>query len=177
MSPHDIILVTPDDKVLGHTDKITAHRYAMLHRAFSVFLYRQHNGVVETLLQQRQQDKYHCGGLWTNSCCSHPMPDEAILTAGKRRLQEELGVVAELREIGQFHYVATFSNGFYENELDHVLVGAYDHDNIPFNPSEVQATRWVKLGDLDAWLANETDAFTPWFAQAYQLFKASLDNF
>lgn len=176
MSSQDIVLVSPDDTVLGYTDKISAHRFAMLHRAFSVFLYRSRNGVVEILLQQRQQDKYHCGGLWTNTCCSHPRPNETILSAGMRRLQEELGVTATLRELGQFHYIAVLDNGFYENELDHVLTGEYPEDIIPFNPAEVQAVQWITLTDLEKWLIEEPEIFTPWFAQAYRLFKGSLDK-
>lgn len=176
MSSQDIVLVTPDDKVLGHTDKITAHRFAMLHRAFSVFIYRQNHGVLETLLQQRQHDKYHCGGLWTNSCCSHPMPNEVVLAAGQRRLLEELGITANLQAIGQFHYIAALDNGFYENELDHVLAAEYHGDGIPFNPAEVEAVRWIALTELDTWLAQQPKAFTPWFTQAYLIFKRFLDT-
>ncbi|WP_028389193.1 isopentenyl-diphosphate Delta-isomerase [Legionella fairfieldensis] len=171
MSDIQVVLVTPDDTILGTTDKITAHRYAMLHRAFSVFIYRFHQGAIEILLQQRQINKYHCGGLWSNSCCSHPFVDEEITSAGERRLQEELGIQSTLQTVGRFHYVAALDNHFFENELDYVLAGTTNDADIHFNPEEVSAVQWITISDLQQWLKMRPEQFTPWFQQAFDLCK------
>ncbi|QRN02786.1 isopentenyl-diphosphate Delta-isomerase [Legionella sp. MW5194] len=168
-NPH-VVLITPDDEVLGTIDKLSAHQYAMLHRAFSVFIYRRRQDRFEILLQQRQQSKYHSGGLWTNTCCSHPTPDESVLAAAERRLHEEMGIKATLHTVGKFHYVAVFNNGLFENELDYVLAGTYESDLIPFNQDEAQAVQWISLTDLKQWVHDEPEQFTPWFQQALRLF-------
>ncbi len=90
------------------------------------------------MLQQRHPEKYHSGGLWTNTCCSHPRPDEDILTAGERRLFEETGLKIPLKRVGEFHYTATVGNQLIENEYDHVLIGFTDADAIDFNKKRNQ---------------------------------------
>ena len=65
----EIILVDENDEQVGTMEKMEAHQKALLHRAFSVFIFNSKN---EMLLQQRAIKKYHSGGLWTNACCSHP---------------------------------------------------------------------------------------------------------
>ncbi|MFN7822705.1 MAG: isopentenyl-diphosphate delta-isomerase, partial [Bacteroidota bacterium] len=94
-----LILVNEMDEIVGTMEKMEAHQKAMLHRAFSIFIF---NSRGELLLQQRAQGKYHCGGLWTNSCCSHPRPDEETSTAAQRRLQEELGFTTPLKKVFDF---------------------------------------------------------------------------
>ena len=104
-----------NDVEIGQAEKLEAHQKGMLHRAFSVMLYRKVAGEVEFLLQRRAEAKYHCGGLWTNTCCSHPRPGESTHDAAGRRLQEELGIGLPLTEIGQFTYTAHFDNGLTEH--------------------------------------------------------------
>jgi len=163
-----VILVDEHDNPLGEAEKLAAHEQALCHRAFSIFILRNGENGIETLLQQRHPDKYHCGGLWTNSCCSHPRPGETILQAGQRRLKEELGFNVELTEVGMFHYIAKFDNGLTENEVDHVLVGWYEkevnHEYI--NPLEVANTRWQTLTSLQQALQETPENFTPWLSQA-----------
>src|SRR5271156_2237006 len=99
-----VILVNEKDLELGHAEKLAAHQQGLLHRAFSVFIFRQENDQApELLMQQRALSKYHSPGLWTNTCCSHPQPGEAVLAAAKRRLKEEFGLdIAVLKPAGQF---------------------------------------------------------------------------
>jgi len=165
-----VILVNEDDKQIGTAEKIAAHRQNQLHRAFSVFVFRDHNGQQETLLQQRASDKYHCPDLWTNSCCSHPRPNEDVVLAGERRLREELGVITPLRDVGKFTYNAHFSNGLSEHEVDHVLIGTVpaDVEVIP-DPQEVQAYRWVTIADLRKEIEKQPESFTPWLILAIDL--------
>jgi len=91
-----VILVDELDNPIGLMEKIEAHEKALLHRAFSVFVFNDEN---ELMLQQRAADKYHSPLLWTNTCCSHQRDGETNLQAGKRRLQEEMGFVCELTEV------------------------------------------------------------------------------
>lgn len=164
-----VVLVTPEDQEIGLAEKLEAHQKNLLHRAFSVFIFRTNNKL-ELLLQQRALHKYHSPGLWTNSCCSHPRAGESVLAAGKRRLHEELGMVAELRDVGSFHYTAHFSNGLSENELDHVLVGEVDESAvIAANPDEVHSYRWVTINELRQEIVETPDAFTPWFSEALEM--------
>src|SRR5882724_7307700 len=100
-----------------------AHEKALLHRAFSVFIF---NSKGEMLLQQRAMNKYHSGGLWTNACCSHPYFEEDTLAAAEKRLQEEMGFTAPLAKAFEFIYKAPFENGLTEHEYDHVFTGIYD---------------------------------------------------
>jgi len=162
-----VVLVDEQDNELGTEEKLRAHAMGLLHRAFSVFIFRLTNNNLELLLQQRNLNKYHCGGLWTNTCCSHPRLGEDIIQAGERRLQEEMGFYSKLQAIGTFKYRAEFSNGLVEHEYDHVLIGSYNgSEQISINPDEVHAYRWVSIETLKSMLAAEPEKFTPWFADA-----------
>jgi diphosphomevalonate decarboxylase len=170
-----VVLVDETDREIGVAEKMQAHQLGLLHRAFSVFLFQRQLGQWHCLLQQRQALKYHCGGLWSNTCCSHPLPGEDILDAGKRRLQEELGLDADLRHGGTFIYRAECPNQLIEFEVDHVLIGYVPYDQHPtLNPAEVAATRWMRLDALAQALTNQPQHYTPWFKPALQLAQQSL---
>lgn len=156
-----VILVDEFDRPVGSAEKLQAHREGLCHRAFSVFLYRNTH-TIELLIQQRAKGKYHSPNLWTNTCCSHPRPGEAVLAAAERRLFEELGIKTPLKPIDIFHYIAHFDNGLTENEVDHVLIGELTHTSFSPNPGEVQATRWVSIANLENELAEYPERFTPW---------------
>jgi isopentenyl-diphosphate delta-isomerase type 1 len=161
-----VVLVNEHDEQIGLADKLLAHQQGLLHRAFSVFVLRYHNGRYEVLLQQRAQHKYHCGSLWTNTCCSHPFEQETIIEAASRRLQEEL---VPLQKIGVFCYRAQLENGLVEHEIDHVLIGFYEKDDfsIPFNSEEVMACDWVAVDNLREKILNAPQLYTPWILEAF----------
>lgn len=172
-----VVLVDEHDHEQGVAEKMEAHRNCLLHRAFSIFIFKttsltELNSLrddSELLLQQRALHKYHSAGLWTNTCCSHPRRGEDILAAGKRRLQEEMGFSTALSDVGWFHYTAHFPNGLSENEIDHVLIGSIsNNDLIKPNPNEVHATRWISLGELRHELATQPHLFTPWLSKALE---------
>jgi isopentenyl-diphosphate delta-isomerase len=170
-----VVLVDEADREIGVADKLQAHQLGWLHRAFSVFLFQQQHGHWHCLLQQRHDDKYHCGGLWSNTCCSHPFPGEDILDAGKRRLQEELGLDANLRHGGTFIYRAECPNQLIEFEVDHVLVGYVPSDqHVVLNLAEVAATRLMRLDVLEQALTSQAQYYTPWFKPALQLARQAL---
>ena len=99
----EIILVNTKDEEIGVSEKLQAHKDALLHRAISVFILNEKD---EMLLQQRALDKYHSFGLWSNACCTHPRPNENITIAANRRLKEELGFDTLLKKIFDFTYKA-----------------------------------------------------------------------
>ncbi|ORL47491.1 isopentenyl-diphosphate delta-isomerase [Zunongwangia atlantica 22II14-10F7] len=159
MGTDQVILVNEKDEQIGLMEKIEAHEKALLHRAFSVFVFNE-NG--ELMLQQRALTKYHTPGLWTNTCCSHQREGESNIEAGKRRLMEEMGFSTELKDTISFIYKAPFDNGLTEHEYDHILVGHYDEDPNP-NPDEVNAWKWVSLEEVKEDMKVNPDVYTEWF--------------
>ena len=154
-----VILVNEKDEQIGLMEKIEAHAKALLHRAFSVFVYNDKN---EVMLQQRALSKYHSPGLWTNTCCSHQREGESNIDAGKRRLMEEMGFTTELEETISFIYKAPFDNGLSEHEFDYILIGKYDGEpNI--NPDEVVAWKWMSLEAIKKDLQENPANYTAWF--------------
>jgi isopentenyl-diphosphate delta-isomerase len=159
MNEEQVILVNTNDEPIGLMPKLEAHEKAVLHRAFSVFILNSKNQV---MLQQRAHHKYHSPLLWTNTCCSHQRAGETNLEAGKRRLQEEMGIVAELKELFHFIYKAPFDNGLTEHELDHVMVGYYENEP-EINPEEVESWKWMKIEEIREDLQQNPDLYTVWF--------------
>ncbi|CAM1356975.1 MULTISPECIES: isopentenyl-diphosphate Delta-isomerase [Tenacibaculum] len=154
-----VILVDEQDNPIGLMEKIEAHEKALLHRAFSVFVF---NNKGELMLQQRAKEKYHSPLLWTNTCCSHQRDGETNIEAGKRRLQEEMGFVCDLEEVFSFIYKAPFDNGLTEHELDHVLVGKFN--DVPLiNKAEVEAYKWMPLQEVKNDIDKKPEIYTEWF--------------
>lgn len=165
-----LILVNEQDQIIGQAEKMQVHRDGLLHRAFSVFIFRKNSlGQRELLLQQRQFNKYHSKNLWTNSCCGHPRYGEEMIAAGQRRLQEEMGLMIQLRETGVFHYRVDLEGKMVENEIDHVLVGNYQNEMIDINPEEVADYCWMEISMLRQDLKKHPGKYTAWFAQALSL--------
>lgn len=163
----EVILVNEADEAVGSMEKLEAHQKALLHRAFSVFIF---NSKGEMLLQQRASGKYHSAGLWTNACCSHPAPGELTINAAKKRLKEELGFTTELQQAFTFTYRTTFDNGLTEFEYDHVYTGVYDGPVFP-DKNEVMSFRFMAIDELERSLLANTNSFTSWFLIAYPKLK------
>jgi isopentenyl-diphosphate Delta-isomerase len=163
----EVILVNELDEPVGVMEKIEAHKQAKLHRAFSVFIF---NSQGEMLLQQRADNKYHSAGLWTNACCSHPVPGEETYSAALRRLREELGFTTRLEKAFTFKYRTEFENGLTENEIDHVYTGVYDGAILPDN-DEVKNFGFRSLPGIEQSLRDHPDEFTSWFIIAFPRIK------
>ena len=166
MKEEKVILVNENDEQIGLMPKMEAHEKAVLHRAFSVFVFNDNN---ELMLQQRALSKYHSPGLWTNTCCSHQREGESNVEAGKRRLQEEMGFVTDLKETISFIYKAPFDNGLTEHELDHILVGHYNEEP-SINPDEVESWKWMDLEDVKVDMALHPEYYTAWFKIIFDKF-------
>ena len=155
----NVILVDVLDNQLGLMPKMQAHEKAVLHRAFSVFIF---NDKGELMLQQRAAHKYHSPLLWTNTCCSHQRDGESNIEAGKRRLIEEMGFKTNLKEIFSFVYKAQFDNGLTEHELDHVMIGNFNGPPT-INPDEVASYKWMTLEAVKKDIELQPNIYTAWF--------------
>lgn len=159
----EVILVNDDDQVVGTMPKLQAHEEGKLHRAFSVFIFNSSGAL---LLQQRAFDKYHSAGEWTNTCCSHPRPNEDTAEAAKRRLREEMGMDCEMQHVFSFQYQAEVGSGLIEHEYDHVYFGL--SDQVPnLNPEEVHAYRYSSMPALEIDLQENPDDYTEWLKIAF----------
>lgn len=166
MIEEQVILVNENNEQIGLMPKLEAHEKAVLHRAFSVFIFNDAN---QLLLQKRALNKYHSPGLWTNTCCSHQRDGETNIAAGKRRLQEEMGFVTNLEESISFIYKAPFDNGLTEHEYDHILLGKFNQEPV-INPSEVADWKWMSLEEIKKDLLNQPEMYTAWFKIIFDKF-------
>lgn len=172
MAEEHVILVNEKDQEIGLMPKFEAHQKAVLHRAFSVFIFNSEN---ELMLQKRASNKYHSPNLWTNTCCSHQRSGESNIQAGTRRLYEEMGFTTSLKEITSFIYKAPFDNGLTEHELDHIMVGYYNEDPV-INSAEVEDWKWMKIEDVKKDISLNPDLYTAWFKIIFKNFYNHLNN-
>ena len=161
MNNHSLILVDQLDQPIGSMDKLEAHQKGLLHRAFSIFIWNKNK---ELLIHKRAKDKYHSANLWTNTCCSHPQPNETTINAANRRLQEEVGFNTILQHRFHFIYKTELENNLIEHELDHIFTGEYNGEFIP-NPDEIAETRWISLENLKKEIKLNPNHFTFWFKE------------
>lgn len=172
MNEEKVILVNENDEPIGTMGKMEAHEKALLHRAFSVFVFNKKG---ETLLQQRAAHKYHSPLLWTNTCCSHQRVGESNTEAGRRRLMEEMGFTTALEDVLSFIYKAPFDNGLTEHEFDHVMVGYFDGEPNP-NPEEVASHKWMTLEAVKEDMSANPQYYTAWFRIIFDKFYTHLQK-
>ena len=159
-----LILVDESDNQTGYLSKAECHDGAgTLHRAFSVFVFDADGRL---LLQQRGSSKRLWPGYWSNSCCSHPREGESMITATRRRLEEELGIDIELEFVYRFQYQAAFGEAGSENELCSVYLGRCLQDVKP-NQTEIHAIRYLSAEELKREMESRPGEFTPWFRQEW----------
>ena len=157
----EVVLVDENDNEVGTAEKLEAHKKGLLHRAFSVFIF---NSKGELLLQRRASDKYHSGGLWSNTCCSHPRPGEKLISAATRRLKEEMGIETTLSQTFSFTYKVNLENGLTEHEYDHVFLGVFD-GSPKVNPSEATDWKWIDVEDLKKDIEANPRKYTYWLKE------------
>ncbi len=165
MTEH-VILVDENDKEIGTEEKLRTHQLGRLHRAFSIFVFDS-NG--RMMLQQRAKSKYHCGGLWTNTCCSHPRPGEPLEQAAHRRLKEEMGFDCELKKEFTYVYKVKFDNGLTEHEFLHVFSGRFDSNPV-INKDEADDWKWIGMKEIIADIEKNPQVYTHWFRLSLKRF-------
>ena len=167
-----VVLVDANDNDIGTMEKMEAHEKAVMHRAFSIFIF---NTKGEMLIHQRAFSKYHTPGLWTNACCSHPRLGETLQQATSRRLREEMGMEADIQKIFDFVYKADVGQGLIEHEFDHVFVGTTDVlPNI--NREEVETYSYIKMDDLRNDINLHPEKYTVWFKIAFDRVEEYFQN-
>jgi len=172
MSDTFVILADNDDNQIGVSEKMEAHRRALLHRAVSIFIC---NTKGEWLLQRRALTKYHSNGLWTNTCCSHPNPNESSIDAANRRLMEEMGMRCELNELFSFTYKEVLDNELTEYEFDHVFIGITDEKPI-INLDEVMEFKYIIFSDLRKDIELNPNDYTVWFKMIFERVKLEISG-
>ena len=159
-----VILVNTIDEQIGLMPKLEAHQKGLLHRAFSIFIFNQRG---QLMMQQRALDKYHSGGLWTNTCCSHPILNESTEETAHKRLLEEMGITCDLIPVTKFIYKAELGNGLIEHEYDHVFIG-YSNDAPILNKNEANAWKWMDIDVLKEEINSNPDLYTAWLKPALE---------
>lgn len=155
-----VVLLDAQDRPVGTAGKHAAHMRGLYHAAISIILVDRSG---RQLLQQRAFTKYHCGGLWTNACCSHQIAGETSAAAAKRRLFQELRLTTKLTPLARVRYRARVGT-LIEHECVDVFVGLIDE--MPrLNQQEAAAVAWLSPGDPQAY-----DPLTPWSALYLELF-------
>ncbi|HMU08747.1 MAG TPA: isopentenyl-diphosphate Delta-isomerase [Ferruginibacter sp.] len=168
----DVILVDEQDMPVGAMEKMEVHQKALLHRAFSIFIFNERG---EMLLHKRADKKYHSGGLWTNACCSHPRPGEDTLAAARKRLQEEMGIVTDIKKAFDFVYRAELDNGLTEHEFDHVFTGIYSGEIVP-DKEEVSDYCYKTIDEIKDSIRSHPQKYTEWFKIAFPKMEAYLET-
>ncbi|MBS1753715.1 MAG: isopentenyl-diphosphate Delta-isomerase [Ferruginibacter sp.] len=168
----DVILVDEQDVQTGTMEKMEVHQKALLHRAFSIFIF---NSKGEMLLHKRADKKYHSPGLWTNACCSHPAPGQETLAAAQKRLQEEMGFCVSLKKAFDFIYKAQFDNGLTEHEFDHVFIGNYNGTILP-NAEEVSDYCFKTITEIRDSIQSHPQKYTEWFKIAFPKMETYLQS-
>ena len=159
MERNTVVMVDINDNVIGEKDKLEAHKSPILHRAFSIYLYNSKN---EMLIQKRADNKYHSGGLWSNTCCSHPQINKELKEDALERLEDEVGINTDIEEVFSFIYMNKFNDNLYEYEYDHVFVGEYEGDFF-LNQKEASDAKWIDINELKKDLVINPKSYSSWF--------------
>lgn len=168
----NVILVDTNDNEIGTMEKMEAHRKAKLHRAISVFIINKKG---EWLLQRRALTKYHSSGLWSNTCCTHPFPEESNINAAHRRLKYEMGMSTDIEELFSFIYKVKLNNQLTEHELDHIFIGITDEEPT-LNPSEVMDWKYISLENLEQDISDNPANYSFWFKHIFNKVSEHIKN-
>jgi isopentenyl-diphosphate delta-isomerase len=161
VSAEQVVLLDEDGRAVGVADKRSVHnRETPLHLAFSCYVF---DGAGSLLLTRRATHKPTWPGVWTNSFCGHPAPDEDIAEAVRRRAAQELGLeVEDVRLVlPAFRYRATMSSGVVENEMCPVFV-ATTRGAVAADPEEVESVEWVGWEAFRASVLDGSRQVSPW---------------
>jgi isopentenyl-diphosphate delta-isomerase type 1 len=166
----EIVLLDEQWRPIGKAPKLASHNAnTPLHLAFSCYVF---NARGETLVTRRALAKKTWPGIWTNTCCGHPAPDEPVEQAVARRLRDELGLaIHDLRLIlPRFRYRAEFQ-GIVENECCPVYMAQADGEPT-LNPAEVMEAQWMNWPALKAGIAARPEKYSDWCKLQIQLLEA-----
>ena len=158
-----VVLVDETGYASGTAAKAAVHHaQTPLHLAFSCYLF---NRAGQFLLTRRADAKRTWPGVWTNTCCGHPLPGEPMSVSVRRRLRQELGIgTVELALVlPRFRYQARMDNGVLENEVCPVFAAYSDAVPVP-DPAEVGEVRWVEWNEFGESVRTGRQPVSPWCA-------------
>lgn len=160
-----------EDNAIYPVEKLHAHERNLPHVAISIFVFDEQR----LLLQKRAATKYHSGGLWANTVCSHPRWQETVADCAQRRLSDELGWQVPLKKIGKIIYEAQVG-ALFENEHVHCFIGQFDHsiNTDVFNRDEVSDIKWLTIDEILEDIHNHPSGYTEWFKIYMQQHRALL---
>lgn len=188
-----LIYIDEKDNIIGYGEKIHTHRIGQLHRAYSLFVYCKNEQ--KLLLQKRSVQKYHSGGKWSNSFCSHPYKDETWFEALQRGAVDELNLSLNISKdiccnskdvpgfiddnlffAGSFIYLSDYKD-LSEHECDYVFVYVVESiiTNILFNTAEVSEVMWRTKDDIKTMLNRTPNDFSSWFSKAFDLLENNFE--
>jgi len=161
-----VVLVDDQDNPIGTLPKTDVHHSKTpLHRAFSVFIFNQNN---ELLVQQRAKSKKTWGGVWSNSCCGHPLPGESREDGLARRVLYELGItLSQIEKVADYRYRFE-RDGVVENEICPIYYAETD-DVVKPNPDEVEGYSWMAWKDFKRALRTEGNKWSEWSREEAEL--------
>lgn len=172
-----VVRIDKRDRMLGFENKQLVHERCLLHRAISVLIYRRRGKDIEILLQKRHKNKYHSGGLWANTCCSHPQPHGDLSVEAQKILIYEMGFSVPLKQIGHFTYQEQVGKGVWESEYDYLFVGQYQEgDTIRYHPEEIFAIKWMPLEQLKSELKHKPDKYVVWLPEIMSMFNKYINH-
>lgn len=174
VEPELVVLLDETRRPVGTMPKADVHgERTPLHLAFSAYVFDRAGRILVT---RRALTKRTWPGVWTNSCCGHPAPDEPLEEAVARRLKAELGLVpTSLRVVlPDFSYQAADASGVVENEVCPVFVCRVDSDPEP-DAVEVSEWRWANWADFVDAAGRTPWLLSPWAAQQVLALREHLD--
>lgn len=160
MTAEYVVLLDDDGRPIGQALKTEVHTASTpLHLAFSCYGF---DGSNRLLLTRRAESKLTFPGVWTNTCCGHPVPGERPEDAVRRRLRDELGVTAQhvVCALPDFRYRAEM-NGIEENEVCPVFLCRITTEPEP-SPDEVAEARWISWDDYVVMALSPGSELSPW---------------
>lgn len=166
-----IVFVRKDGTPTGEVGpKLASHTaHTKLHLAFSCYIFHENNN--KFLLTQRALSKKVWPGVWTNSVCGHPEPNEKLEDAIRRRAQYELGIehLINLRcVLPSYTYTTPLYNGIIENEFCPVFVAHTSDTTVQPNPEEVKAYKWLAWSEYVHMLNTDANIMSYWAKDQYK---------
>lgn len=160
-----IVLLDDQKQPIGTALKLDAHHEnTPLHYAFSVYVFNEQG---QLLVTQRALHKKVWPGVWTNSCCGHPAPNEPIKAAIVRRLEQELGcTVKDLKVVlPDYTYKTPPYNGIIEHEFCPVFFARINAGTLQANPDEVADFRWITWQEYTTETSKDSQDKWSWWCK------------
>lgn len=151
-------VVDEEDRVLGPKPRELVHVNNLRHRAAHILIT---NALGELFLQKRSIWKDRNAALWDSSAAGHVDAGENYLEAAKRELQEEIGIECELTAIGRLPSGEDTGWEFIE-----VYHGCHEGP-FRFAPMEVETGAFFPRAQIEAWLRDHPEDFSPIFARCF----------